>query len=62
MMVTVCIITDALSSVFISPDLFDTNSTASINAVGPSCLLQPVLQTVTACSTTSFEMTELIVK
>ena len=38
MMVTVCISTDALSSVFISPDLSDT-----ISVVGPSCLLQPVL-------------------
>ena len=44
MMVIVCISTDALSSVFISPDLSDTNSFHdSISAVGPSCLLQPVL-------------------
>ena len=39
MMVTVCITTDALSSVFISPDLSGTNSFA----VDPSYLLQPVL-------------------
>ena len=38
MMVTVCISTDALSSVLVY-----LIPTASISAVGPSCLLQPVL-------------------